>query len=133
MYTNININMSDLERKLKLLKEEDFIWLIYFFIIIFAIISNKNERISLLFNNPKYGNNARTINSIILIIAFLIYLYFVIVTINNFDLLKRSGSNKDVRVAFVRLIANILFLVAGSIAIYADWESNTTGTDIAIF
>lgn len=125
--------MNNIERKLKLLKEEDFIWLIYFFIIIFAIISNKNERLSLLFNNSNNSKTAKIINSIILIIAFSIYLYFVIVTIENFDLLKKSGSDKDVRVAFERLIANILFLVAGAIAIYADWDSNTTGTDIAVF
>lgn len=125
--------MNDLERKLKLLKEEDIVWLIYFFIIIFAIISNKNERLSLLFNSKKNSDNAKIINSTILIVAFCIYLYFVIVTINNFDLLKRNGSNKDVRVAFERLIANILFLVAGAVAIYADFDSNTTGTDIAIF
>ena len=125
--------MNDLERKLKLLKEEDIVWLIYFFIIIFAIISNKNERLSLLFNSKKNSDNAKIINSTILIVAFCIYLYFVIVTINNFDLLKRNGSNKDIRVAFERLIANILFLVAGAVAIYADFDSNTTGTDIAIF
>ena len=125
--------MNDLQRKLKLLKEEDFIWLIYFFIIIFALISNNFERDSLIYQNNISSNNAKKINSTILIVAFLIYLYFVITTIENFDLLKRNGSRKEVRVAFERLIANILFLVAGAIAIYADYDSNTLGTDIAIF
>lgn len=125
--------MNDLQRKLKLLKEEDFIWLIYFFIIIFAIISNKYERNFVLTQNQNSINNARKINSTILIVAFLIYLYFVLATIENFDLLKRNGTKKEVRVAFERLIANILFLVAGAIAIYADYDSNTIGTDIAIF
>ena len=125
--------MNDLQRKLKLLKEEDFIWLIYFFIIIFALISNNFERDSLINQNKTSSNNSKKINSTILIVAFLIYLYFVVVTIENFDLLKRNGSKKEVRVAFERLIANILFLVAGAIAIYADYDSNTLGTDIAIF
>lgn len=125
--------MNALDRKLKLLNEEDFIWLVYFFVIIFAIISNKNERIYLLFNDQKYGNKAKNINSIILIVAFVIYLYFVIVAYNNLNSLKLNGFNQNYRVAFERLIANILFLVAGAIAIYADWDSNTTGTDIAVF
>jgi len=125
--------MEDLTRKLKLLKEEDFIWLIYFFIVIFAIISNKYERNFLLTQNQNCSNKARKINSVILIIAFLIYLYFVVATIENFDLLKRNGSRKEVRVAFERLIANILFLVAGAIAIYADYDSSNIGTDIALF
>lgn len=125
--------MNDLQRKLKLLKEEDFIWLIYFFIIIFALISNNFERDSLINQNKTSSNNSKKINSTILIVAFLIYLYFVVATIENFDLLKRNGSKKEIRVAFERLIANILFLVAGAIAIYADYDSNTLGTDIAIF
>ena len=125
--------MNEFFRKLNLLKQEDFIWLIYFFIITFAIISNKFERDYVINNNQNSLNNAKKINSTILIIAFFIYLYFVIVTINNFDILRRNSSRKEVRVAFERLIANILFLVAGAIALYADYDNNTTGTDIAIF
>ena len=45
----------------------------------------------------------------------------------------RNASKKEIRVAFERLIANILFLVAGAFALYADFDSNTIGTDIAIF
>jgi len=125
--------MNDFFRKLNLLKQEDFIWLIYFFIITFAIISNKFERNYVITNNQISLNNAKKINSTILIVAFFIYLYFVIVTIENFDILKRNSSKKEVRVAFERLIANILFLVAGAIALYADFDNNTIGTDIAIF
>lgn len=125
--------MNDFCRKLKLLNEEDFIWLIYFFVVTYAVISNKYERDYVINKNLKSLNKSRKINSAILIIAFFIYLYFVIVTINNFDLLKRNSNKKEVRVAFERLIANILFLVAGAFALYADYDNNTTGTDIAIF
>lgn len=125
--------MSELFKKLKLLKEEDFIWLVYYFIITFALVANELERRYLLDNKEPEINVAKKINSTILIIAFIIYLYFVIVTIQNFDILKRNGTRKEVRVAFERLIANIIFLVAGAIAIYADYDSNTIGTDIAIF
>lgn len=125
--------MSELFRKLKLLKEEDFIWLVYYFIITFALVANELERRYLLDNKEPEINVAKKINSTILIIAFIIYLYFVIVTIQNFDILKRKGTRKEVRVAFERLIANIIFLVAGAIAIYADYDSNTIGPDIAIF
>lgn len=125
--------MSELFRKLKLLKEEDFIWLIYYFIITFALVANELERRFLIDNKEPEINIAKKINSTILIIAFFIYLYFVLVTIQNFDILKKNGTRKEVRVAFERLIANIIFLVAGAIAIYADYDSNTIGTDIAIF
>lgn len=126
--------MDDLIRKLKLLKEEDFIWIIYFFIVTFAIISNYFERDSLINNNQNSSQKSRKINTTILIVAFFIYLYFVTATIKNFDLLTQNGSLKDKRVATERLVANLLFLVAGAIALYADFDNNNTiGTDIAIF
>lgn len=125
--------MNDVMRKLRLLKEEDFIWLIYFFIITYALISNKFEKDFLINKNRASLNTAQHINTTVLIIAFFIYLYFVIVTIENFDLLKQKGSNKEVRVAMETLIANILFLVAGAISLYANYDSSTTRTDIAIF
>ena len=125
--------MSEFTRKLKLLNEEDFIWLIYFFIITFALISNHNERNYLFTNNEKSINNARKINTIILIVAFFIYLYFTLVSFNNLEILKRNSNKKEVKVAFERLIANILFLIGGAFAIYADYDSNTTNADIAIF
>ena len=125
--------MNDVMRKLRLLKEEDFIWLIYFFIITYALISNKFEKDFLINKNRASLNTAQHINTTVLIIAFFIYLYFVIVTIENFDLLKQKGSTKEVRVAMETLIANILFLVAGAISLYANYDSSTTRTDIAIF
>ena len=125
--------MEDFFRKLKLLKQEDFIWLIYFFIVTFAVISNKFERDYVKTNNQNSLNKSKKINTTILIVAFCIYLYFVIITIENFDILKKNSTRKDVKVAFERLIANILFLVSGAVALYADFDSNNIGTDIAIF
>lgn len=36
--------MNDVEKKLKRLKNEDIIWIIYFFIVVFALYSNKLDR-----------------------------------------------------------------------------------------
>lgn len=125
--------MDDLLRKLQLIKEEDFIWLIYFFIVTFAIISNFLERDSLINNNQNSSQKSRKINTTILIVAFIIYLYFAIATIENFDLLIGSGTKKEVRVAHERLLANLLFVAAGAVALIATFDSdNTLGTDIAI-
>ena len=125
--------MNEFLRKLNLLKKEDFIWLVYYFVITSAIVSNFFERNYILTNNQASLNKAKKINTTILVIAFLIYLYFVVLTIENFDILKRNASRKDIRIANERLIANILFLVAGAYAIYVDFDSNTPSTDIAIF
>ncbi|MBQ7030894.1 MAG: hypothetical protein IJN13_00795 [Bacilli bacterium] len=124
--------MDKLSRQLKLLKEEDFIWLIYYFIVTFALVANYFERNSILNNNKVSLKNAQKITTTILVVAFFIYLYFTLVSIDNLEFLKRNGNKKEVKVAFERLIANILFLVAGAIAIYADYDSNTSSIDIGI-
>jgi len=119
-------------RKLNLLKKEDFIWLVYYFVITASLISNFFERNYVIANNQNSLNKVKKINTTILIIAFLIYLYFVTLTIENFDILQANGTNKDIRIANERLIANILFLVAGAYAIYVDFDSNNPNTGIGI-
>jgi len=125
--------MNELNRNLRLLKDEDFIWLIYYFIITFALISNFFERKYLLNHNKTDQKKAQKITTTILIIAFFIYLYFAIVSINNYEYVKTKQNENDTRIAFERLITNLIFLVGGILAIYTDYDSNTTNTDIAIF
>ncbi len=124
--------MDKFSRQLKLLKEEDFIWLIYFFIVTFALVANYFERNYLLTQNQTSQKKAQKITTTILVVAFFIYLYFTLVSFDNLEYLKRNSNQKEVRVAFERLIANILFLTAGAIAIYADYDSNSTNIDIGI-
>lgn len=124
--------MDKFSRQLKLLKEEDFIWLIYFFIVTFALVANYFERNSIINKNKESLKYAQKITTTILVVAFFIYLYFTLVSLDNLEYLKRNGNKKEVRVAFERLIANILFLVAGAISLYADYDSNSPNIDIGI-
>ena len=113
-------------KKLALIRQEDFIWIIYFFIIIFALISNYFEKIYLIDKDPSAREKFSHINTTILIIAFFIYLYNVII---SYDDLK---SGKQNILSFLRVVASLLFLVAGAIFIYIDFKSNTTERDIEI-
>ena len=125
--------MESTLRNLKLLKYEDIIWLIYFFIVIFALVANSLERYDLLNKSKFYEQTAKKINTTLLLIAFFIYLYFVIVSINNLEILKKEAYSKKTRVAFERLIATIIFLVGGAYTLYADFDANTTDVDLTIF
>ena len=70
----------------------------------------------------KYKN----INTTILIVAFFIYLYYVIL---SYDALKNGKYSFN---SFLRLVGAILFLVAGGIYVYADYSSNNESVDIEI-
>lgn len=107
--------MNDVVKKLKRLKNEDIIWIIYFFIIVFAIYSNKLDRDYLLKKDIKAYKSEKTINITIFFIAFFIYLYFVLLLTEDISSMEKNFNNPEYRSTFISLIAAILFLVGGAI------------------
>lgn len=116
------MDINSLYKQLKLLKEEDYIWIIYFFVVIFALISNFFEKEYLLKNNNKDKNIYKTINLILFIVTFFIYLYFVLI---NIDELK--SENENYLINFFNVIGAILYLIAAVIFVitsYIDFNTN---------
>ena len=64
------------EELLKKIQIEDYIWIANFFIIIFALISNKYEKDYISNKNINSKKIYKTINICIFIILFIIYGYF---------------------------------------------------------
>ena len=62
--------------KLQRLKNEDLIWLIYFFIVIGALMSNNYEENYLKTGNSSNQKKYKVLNITIFCVAFFIYLYF---------------------------------------------------------
>ncbi len=105
--------MSDLEEKLKRLRNEDIIWIIYFFIAGFALYSNHLDRKYLLNKDIKAYWEEKNINITIFVVAFFIYLYFAVLLYQ--DLCKLQKNDKKYRTTFIQLIAALLFLIGGFI------------------
>lgn len=120
----------NINKQLKLLKNEDIVWLIYLFIVVFALYTNKLEREYIFDKDKIKKKNASRINTFILIVAFFIYLYLASVSLDN---CKNTTNNKDRRIAIERLVVSLTFLIGGAIAIYADYDNNSNNLDIAIF
>ena len=112
-------NSNNLIKKLELLREEDFVWIIYFFIVIFAITSNYFERNYLLKKNLSDKKKFRNLNTTIFIIAFLIYFYFVLVSI---DEIKNGDENK----------LNSFLRLAGAIYLYSDLLDYNNSSDTGL-
>lgn len=113
---------------LKEIRIEDYIWIIYIFIIIFALISNYFEKEFVLKHHKKDEKTFRNINTLIFTITFFIYIYFVYINYKHLKELNRNSKLKDVIIANFGLIAAILFLIAGTISllisIYGNDEDN---------
>ena len=119
--------IMNIGEKLKRLKTEDLIWVIYFFIVIGALMSNEYERNYLLTGNTTGQKKFKLINITIFCVAFIIYLYFVLINYEDVQTLKRDATRKEVLNVHIGLISSILFLVAGALAIVG--EINRGGPD----
>ncbi len=126
--------MDSFERELNKLNINDFIWLIYFFIVLFSLISDSFQRKYLFTQNKNYRNIGRGITLTLLITAFFIYLYFVIDSIEDINILKNSNNNdaRKSRVALERLITTLVFLVGGALSIYTEIDDKGGDIDLAI-
>ena len=110
--------------KIKDIKIENFIWIIYFFIVIAALASNHFEEEYVKKHQLKDYQTFKKINITIFTIAFFIYLYFVYFNYKNISNLKKNTSKKKVLYSQINLIAAILFLVGGTIYLFTESTSN---------
>ena len=118
--------------KLQRLSEEDLVWVVYFFIIIAALLSNAYEKYFLETGDLRKQKIFRTLNITIFCVAFFIYLYFVIISYENVQELRDNSTKKEVLSAHVTLIASILFLVAGGLALWSEINRENPDTDIGV-
>ena len=80
-------------------------------------------------NNRQTG---RTINVILLIVAFIIYFYYVIIAIQDVEIARTKDENRK-RIATERLITTLVFLVGGALSLYTELDDNAGDVDLAIF
>lgn len=103
------MNTDERER---ILRNENIIWLIYAAFAFFGIHANNLELEDLRNNSDEHRRTFKTINIIIFTIALFIYIYFINITIKNYQK-KKSRNNLFVLIgSFLILIAGTLFLLA---------------------
>lgn len=103
--------MKDISENLKELEIEDFIWIISLFSACFALLSNKLEKDYLYTHNLSKEKEYKTINITLLVIAFFIYLYFMML---NYKRIKRNNhqSFKQMRINNANFLAATLIVLA---------------------
>lgn len=109
---------KDLENKLKTLKIEDFIWILYIGIIILSLYSNTLERKYFVFNDLKSKKEYKNITTIIFIILLIVYIYFFKSSLNDLNNLKKDDSDKKKRLVILSFLASSLILLSGIIFLY---------------
>lgn len=124
--------MNDISKKLKRLRNEDFIWIVYFFIVVFALYSNKLDRDYLLKKDNEAYKREKYINITIFFIAFFIYLYFLLLLTEDLGSMKKNFNDPVYRSTFIQLIAAILFLIGGAIYLINEITRKDDALDVGL-
>lgn len=123
--------MEELNRRLKQIKIENYIWIIYLIIIGLSLYANFFEKKYFLYNDPCAKEKYRNINIIVFTIVTIIYFYFFIDNYEDVKNLKNTDSKKKKDLTNLSFIATALVLISGIIFLYIIISDEDIETEIA--
>lgn len=107
--------MNDKLDKLKDIKIENFIWIIYIGIIILSWYANSKEKNFILFNDEKSRQEYQNLIILIFSILVIIYYYFAKDGYDDLKRLNRMDNEKKYLLHYASFIASLLILISGII------------------
>ena len=120
-----------LDNKLKQLKIEDFIWLIYIGIIFISWCANNLERKYFIYNDIESKEKYRKIMIFIFSILIVVYLYFLKDSYNDIINLKPYDSDKTKKLIFLSFIGSLLIAISGFIFLYIAVNDEELNVELA--
>ena len=112
------MNNGEITQRLKELKIEDFIWVIYIGIIFFSWFANSLERKYFVFNDVESRDKYRKVMTGIFIVLVIVYFYFLRESYNDLKDLKPTDSDKRKELVTLSFIASLLIFISGIIILY---------------
>ena len=117
------------QERLKQIKIENNIWIIYLIIIAVSYYANYFEKDYFLTKNKSSKETYRKLNSFVFIILIIIYSYFEKESILSFK--NKTKSIEQNKYDTLSLIASTLVLISGFIFLYIIIKDENIGTEIA--
>ena len=112
------MNYDDLNRKLKQLKVEEFIWIIYVGIIILSFYSNNLERKYFISNDIDSREKYRKTMIIIFSILIVVYLYFLKDSYDDLKTINSYDSENKKNLLYLSFLGSLFIFVSGLIFLY---------------
>ena len=125
------MNYDNINEKLKQLKIEDYIWVIYIGIIFFFFFSNTLERKFFIFNDKNSKNKYQKIMILIFSILIIVYLYFLKSSYDDLKNLKEKDTSKKKNLVFLSFIASLLIAISGFIFLYIAYSDQELDVELA--
>lgn len=121
----------ELSEKLKELKIEEFIWIIYIGIIALSFYSNYFERKYFLNNDLTSRENYRTLLIIIFSILIVVYLYFLKDSYDSLKQLKVKDTYNKKILTLASYIGSLLIAISGFIFLFIAIADEQIDVEIA--
>jgi hypothetical protein len=122
---------SELDDKLRQIRIEDFIWVIYIGIIALSYYSNFLERKYYVFNDLESKDKYRNIIILIFSILLIVYFYFLYDSYKSIKDLKSFDSEKKKRLVYLSFLASLLIFISGSIFLYIAFSDTDLNVELA--
>ena len=122
---------DELYRKLKQLKTEDFIWLIYIGIIVMSWYSNNVERKYFIYNDLQSKEKYRRTIILIFTILIFVYLYFVKDSLDDLRNLKPNDSEKKKKLTYLSFLGSLFIAISGFIFLYIAFSDKNIDVELA--
>lgn len=120
-----------LYKKLKEIKTEDFIWIIYIGIIFLSWYANDLEKNFFIFKNEDSKNKYRHVMILIFTVLVIIYLYFLKDSWDSFKNIDKVNNKKTKELITLSFIASILIFISGIIFLYIAFKDENLDVELA--
>lgn len=121
----------EVEEKLRQIRIEDFIWVIYVGIIVLSYYSNYLERKYYVDNDIDSKNKYRKIIVIIFSILIIVYFYFLVDSYNSVRDLNVNDNEKKKRLIYLSFLASLLIFISGLIFLYIAISDTDLNVELA--
>ena len=122
---------DEIKNKLKEIKIENIIWIIYIGIIILSFYSNKLEKNYFLKKDKNSKKKYRKTLIIIFSILLIVYLYYLKDAYESVKKLKITDTEKKKKLTYLSHIASILIVISGTIFLYIAYLDYDIEVEIA--
>lgn len=125
------MNYDEINDKLKQIRIEDFIWVIYIGIIILSWYANSLEKKYYVFNDMCSKDKYRRVMIFIFSILIVVYFYFLKDSYKDFKSLSSKDSCKKQNLIFLSFIASLLIFISGLIFLYIAYKDQELDVELA--
>lgn len=123
--------MNENYKALREIETENFVWIVYLFIIGVSFLANYFETNYYKTGNVDAKDKYRILNIFVFSVALLVYLYFFKENYNNVNSLKSTDSKEKILFNELNYLASILIVIAGAILLYIAIFDKNLDTEIA--